>query len=578
MKRWITFILTISLIFSLAACGSETAPPAGSGTSSDTNAAADSGTAQDSGRDESNASTDDQASPSADGNLLSTTNWNEPYSETVIITTALEEGSGVVWPGDDDISNNVWWRTFKDRLNIQVKVDWVVPSNEFITKMSLSIASQTLPDVFQVSPFQFKQLIAAGFPADITDIYNNYTSERIKSYLESVPDITATCFSGGRMYAMPILNYGPLPEPTYIFLRRDWMEETGAKPPETISDLVNIMTTFMDRYGTDYGMAIEQSLSTLFYLASAWHAYPGIWVDDGAGGIMYGSIAPEMKNALAVWAEWYKSGIIKQDFAAIDWDAMNEDVINGRVGAQPFAQWWGWGVGANMVQVLGWDCYMEPYEIPSADGKPVLSPIRFANDRYSVVNGSYAHPEALVKAISLYAHILDDAVPLGELTFEELLDYTEDHRVHMTGPFRIQNPLEEQDAFDQIQMVRKAGGDTSLFTSTPPEARYNQSMAFLAQEEPFGLGHIIQNFGDRSAYVLATQIFAEGRYINDKMWGSTPDAVSRYGETLNDILLEGFTKIIMGVENIDYFDTIVANWKAAGGDEATAAINEEFGG
>ena len=571
MKKWIAAILMISFVFSLAACGGGTAPQAGTAAPTDASNAADSGGA------ESNASKDDQVSAPADGNLLSTTNWDEPYSETVTITTALEEGSGVVWPGDDDISSNVWWRAFKDRLNIQVKVDWVVPSNEFITKMSLSIASQTLPDVFQVSPFQFKQLIAAGFPADITDIYKNYASDRIKSYLDSVPDITSTCFSGGRMYAMPILNYGPLPEPTYMFLRKDWMAETGSEPPETMDDLVNIMNLFMDKYGTQYAMAIEQKLNTLYYLASAWHAYPGIWVDDGKGGIMYGTVAPEMKNALAAWAQWYKKGIIKQDFAAMDWDAMNEDVINGKVGAQPFAQWWGWGVGANMVQVLGWDCYMEPYEIPSADGKPVLSPIKFANERYSVVSGSYAHPEALIKAISAYAHILDDAVPLGEMTFTELLEYTEDNRVHMTGPFRIQNPLEEQDAFDQIQMVKKAGGDTSLFTSTPPEARYNQSLAFLAHEEPFGLGHIIQNYGDRCAYVLATKIFAENRYINDKMWGSTPDAVSKYGETLNDILVEGFTKIIMGVEGLDYFDTIVANWKAAGGDEATAAINAEFG-
>ena len=37
------------------------------------------------------------------------------------------------------------------------------------------------------------------------------------------------------------------------------------------------------------------------------------------------------------------------------------------------------------------------------------------------------------------------------------------------------------------------------------------------------------------------------------------------GTTLEDILTEGFTKIIIGDQPIDYFDTVVDNWKAAGG-------------
>ena len=35
--------------------------------------------------------------------------------------------------------------------------------------------------------------------------------------------------------------------------------------------------------------------------------------------------------------------------------------------------------------------------------------------------------------------------------------------------------------------------------------------------------------------------------------------------------------IIMGNESVDYFDTLVENWKAAGGDAVTAAVNEMYG-
>ena len=56
-----------------------------------------------------------------------------------------------------------------------------------------------------------------------------------------------------------------------------------------------------------------------------------------------------------------------------------------------------------------------------------------------------------------------------------------------------------------------------------------------------------------------------------------PDTINRAGSTLSDILTEGFTKIIMGEEPIDYFDTLVEEWRAAGGDEATQAVNDMCG-
>lgn len=48
------------------------------------------------------------------------------------------------------------------------------------------------------------------------------------------------------------------------------------------------------------------------------------------------------------------------------------------------------------------------------------------------------------------------------------------------------------------------------------------------------------------------------------------------GTTLEDILTEGFTKIIIGDQPIDYFDTVVDNWKAAGGEQVTLEMNEIY--
>ena len=49
------------------------------------------------------------------------------------------------------------------------------------------------------------------------------------------------------------------------------------------------------------------------------------------------------------------------------------------------------------------------------------------------------------------------------------------------------------------------------------------------------------------------------------------------GTTLDDILTEGFTKIITGEVPVDYFDTLVEEWRTAGGDTATKEVNEMYG-
>ena len=64
------------------------------------------------------------------------------------------------------------------------------------------------------------------------------------------------------------------------------------------------------------------------------------------------------------------------------------------------------------------------------------------------------------------------------------------------------------------------------------------------------------------------------QYIKDAYWGQQVETLLNSGSTLDDILKEGFTKIIVGEEPIDYFDTLVENWKSAGGEKATEEVNE----
>ena len=77
----------------------------------------------------------------------------------------------------------------------------------------------------------------------------------------------------------------------------------------------------------------------------------------------------------------------------------------------------------------------------------------------------------------------------------------------------------------------------------------------------------------RCAYGIAKDIVDNGKYVKSELKGITPETIVNSGSTLDDILTEGFTKIIIGDQPIDYFDTVVENWKAAGGEQATNEMN-----
>ena len=82
---------------------------------------------------------------------------------------------------------------------------------------------------------------------------------------------------------------------------------------------------------------------------------------------------------------------------------------------------------------------------------------------------------------------------------------------------------------------------------------------------------------DGASLVRSTRYVDNEQLIKSKLWGAQPQAMLDYGTTLDDLLVEGFTQIIMGVESIDYFDALIESWYMAGGEQVTAAVNEMYG-
>lgn len=502
--------------------------------------------------------------------LASNINWMDRYDEPTVLTTVTSEYAAMVYPEGDDITNNWWTRAYEEYFNIKLVTEWV--SDDYATKINLAIVSGDLPDTFKVDGNQLRQLVEAGLIMDMTETFDLYASETAKKFMASDPKTFESGMIDGKLYGISHLNWGTITQPNYIWLRDDWMKEQNLSEPKTMQELEAIMQAFMDNYGA-YGIAMDKDLSELYAIAPAWGAQPNIWVRDSSGEIVSGVIQPEMKQAVAAWADWYQKGYINPDFVFYDFNAMNTDVITGKVGVQPFQQWWGYIPGPDVVRNQGNAAVFQPYLIPTATGEQVMYPIYFDNQGYTVVNKNCKNPEAVVKLINFFAYIAYDSY--GEVEFDQEREENGNY-AHITGAFRLLNPDSTLATHNRVAEA-VATNDTSVLQDAVDWLKYTEIMDWIENKNPAGLGSYFQSgAGDHAAFKLADDIMKNQWYIQTGVWGVTPETAVEYGSTLNSLMVEGITKIIIGEADIDYFDTLVENWKAAGGDLVTEAINEMY--
>ncbi|MBQ9153526.1 MAG: extracellular solute-binding protein [Solobacterium sp.] len=499
-----------------------------------------------------------------------------PYSETVTVTTMGEENSGTEFQGDDDYGNNPWYRAYKERFNINLVNKWI--SNDYGTKLNLAIADKDIADVFYVDSARLTTLYEAGLIMNLDEVFDSYASDVLKQYRKDYADTWETGEFDGHLYGMPQMSYGIIDQFQYIWIRQDWMQECGFEEPKTMDDVITIATTFAEKYG-GYALPECQTLENLYRLALSWGAHPGIWVKQADGTLGYGTIQPEMKEALAQYAEWYKEGIVNPNFTTLNWDKMMQGMINGECGVIPFAQWFGYNPLPDLIKNQGADAIFYPYEIPTQDGSPIKGSVTFNNNGYVVIRKDCPNPEAIMKIVNFYVYTVNDAV--GKETNEYLSSLHSFNYPNCVRGTRIINPMNDynqylqvKDAFDRWQ----AGEDVDTSSLGTNVSKFESCVNWVTSQDPNGVGDFLQQGNDRSAYGIAKKYVDEEQYVQDAKWGPDTPTLQAAGSTLNDILIEGFTKIIIGEEPIDYFDELVEQWKTAGGAKATEEINETYGG
>lgn len=492
------------------------------------------------------------------------------YDPPITIRTIKRASTTAEFPPGDSTEENVWTREFQDILGINVTYDWIVEDAQYNNRLNLTLASGDLPNVMGVPPSNFIELAHSGQLADLTDVYEEYASDELRAVMDAYPLGMESATIDGKLYAIPQNFYGNIASGHMIWIRTDWLEELNLDPPETMDELEEVALAFMNN-GADFGISVSRELfgnmSSLKSWANGYHAYPGHWIRNDEGEIVYGSIQPEMRDFLEVLADWYDRGIISREFGVKDEGAANADMLTGRVGITFGQQWLGWNPFVDLVRNDPTELF-RPFPTPSVDGDPVYLQVAWSVQRYFAASADTPNPEALIKLANVYVqrHWYSQSVE----EYGKFISGGEFDQQATLSPIFIIDARPEHEIHLRVVQALRDRDPTGL--STRGRAFYDNAMLWIEDRDPAGFGRWSQQ-ADGGSYQAVIPTMDNDLWLSSEIRGADPEAWARNKPVLDKLEAETIVRIIIGDVPISAFDDFVEDWNELGGEAATAEIN-----
>ncbi|HOU14360.1 MAG TPA: extracellular solute-binding protein [Anaerolineae bacterium] len=497
------------------------------------------------------------------------------YDPSIEMQSVISVNATVKFLGEDDIHNNIWTRAYEQLLGIKLTYKWVVDGSMYGQKLGLSVNSGDVPDMFAVSPEQLHLFHEAGLLADLTDVYEAEASAKTRDVLTQDPISLKAATIDGRLWGIPLTD-AAVASASLLWIRQDWMDKLGIEAPASMADVLEISRRFTeedpDGNGAQdtIGLCVTKSLwgaiANLQGFFNGYHAYPGIWYERG-GSLVYGSVQPEMRDALLALQKMYADGQLDREFGVKDINQVTETIAQGKCGME-FGVWWNPYHPLNQSQANNPHAFWTAFPIPSVDATPAKSQYYSAIGAFLVVRNGYEHPEALIRMINFWTdNILgteDDNIRrtfLGDIENPDVVLYK-------YTPVVLWEPNAMIDGGKKLREALAKKDPSGLDLDT--QWRYRIIQAYFEQGTLEAWVEVATN-GPNGATTILEQVMRDRGQLN-RFYGVPTATMAEKMPTLQPMEDEVITKIIMG-EPIGSFDQFVENWYKLGGTEIVNEVN-----
>lgn len=565
-KKIAAILLTLSMAVSMVGCGQD---------------AQTGGTQPGGTQNESNSGSAGAESMPSDG-IPVPAGWDDPYEETLTVTIGgLGNPQDMNLPEGDTLEDNEFTRLYKERWNMDVKVEWMAVDEAALSqKVSLAITSGQMPDIMMVpNQVLLSQLVESDLVADLDSAYEIGMSPYNKAVLDTYGDRKFdTCTFDGKLKA--ISNYVPGYSYAFTWIRKDWLDKLGLKEPGSLEELQAVAKAFVEEDPDGNGQkdtigllcdqrvgGIYNSNHTMDPIFGYYGSYPRQWLKDESGNVTYGTIAPETKEALAALRQMYADKLIDEEFAVRNPNDINSPLAAGKCGII-FGPWWA------------------PYTLqdsvnndPDADWQPYLCPLdkdgkfktyqQEIHTYWAVVRKDFPHPEAIMKLQSQLSEWLQPVKDLpegyaypyrgtpadGKTIIPLNLQFSEQD--YMPKEYAALNEAEETKDPSILSDVMVPVYEARLKYKEDPEANRDQWSGYMART---------------GGYEVASM--ENVKVADNCVFFAMTDSMTARWTSLEKLENEALLAIITGEKDLDYFDEFVSQWKSLGGDQIMQEATE----
>lgn len=414
-------------------------------------------------------------------------------------------------------------------------------------KFNVMIASGSLPDIIEYDwlskyPGGAEKALADGI---IQEIDIEKEAPNFAAYLKEHPELEKDVKTdSGKYFGFPFIrgdellltSAGPI-------LRKDWLDDLGLEVPETIDEWTTVLKAFKDKKGATAPLALSTGGIGWGTFIGAYDTFDGLYVRDGK--IAYGPMDDSYKDFLVQMNKWYKEGLLDPNYASLDGNMIQSNMLNGISGAAYGSC--GSGIGKWMAAATD-----DKYDLVGAK-----YPVLHKGDTPQF--GSYETPVTG----SDWAVITRDCKN-KELCLK-LLDYAYSDEGHMLFNFGIEGESYEMEGDypkytelitknpDGLSMAVALGQYTLSHYIGPfvQDKRYMEQYAQLPQQQ-----EALQNWMDIN---MKEHVVPKLSLTTDQQ-----NEISTLLENINTYKSEMQAKFIMGTEPIEKFDEFREQLKTRG--------------
>lgn len=515
----------------------------------------------------------------------------------VKITTVLGEDPTAKFKNGESYKDNVHLRWAKEQLGVDIEVLWTSPvaDGSYLEKLKLGLASgDELPDVFKVNDKQtLDMFIESGLVLDVGTAFEKYASDTWKAAMAEVePHAWHPFIRGDKKYAIPVINQNAGARPV-MWIRQDWLNNLGLEAPKNLEEFEALLEAFAnqdpDGNGQDDTIALELAAKDGFttspigdasWIFGLFGAIPERWYPNEDGQLEYGSIQPEIKEALQKLKEWKEKGYISNEIALSDFNTVSTNVISGKVGIIGGEPWLMVYPGGLMLQSNPTALYT-PYVLPEGANGPSIRKIANPFDGAILINKDIS--EEALQAFFHYQNKLYSAYesddPFIFKGYQEGYDYVIEDGKAVLNEEKIPGGKISTMKYTLVGGMlaypsKQIAVDEKIVNG---EELTNNDLATMANSGIIGvdetLAFDLETF-TRQATVVSRQ--QESANVPEYFKGPTTRTMSQRGEMLSRLETDTFINIIYGRESIDSFDKFVDEWYSSGGEKVKEEVNEWY--